>query len=122
MRHWFYWLVGFDLTLLLEAPIVFRFLARSEPRRGRRLCLLLFANCATHPLVWFFFPLLPLSRSAIVGMAETWAWGAETVFYWTMSRRLSLREAALMSLLANAFSFLVGLFLLEHFRDYFFPR
>ncbi len=121
MRHWYYWLVGFALTLLLEAPIVRWFLARAEPRWRRRVSLFLFANLVTHPLVWFFFPFLPLPRLVSLTLSETWAWGAETVFYRTMSQRVSLRGAAVMSLLANAFSFSVGWFIVKHFREYLFP-
>lgn len=122
MRHWYYWLVGFGLTLLFEAPIVLRLLARSEPRWVRRVTLFLFANLVTHPLVWFFFPMLPLSRTVTLTISETWAFCGETVFYRMMGQRVSLRRAAVTSLLANAFSFSVGYFLVKYFQSYLFPR
>lgn len=107
MSNWQTWPVGFGLTLALELPIVLGLL-RSAPSFRRRLAVAIFANLATHPLVWFFFPQLPLPYRTIVTLSELWAWGAETVIYATVAVSVSWRWAAWISLLANGTSFCVG--------------
>ncbi len=112
--YWHFWLVAFGLTVLLEAPFVLTLLRRLEPSWSRRVGLLLLANVATHPLVWFFFPALPFARRTNLLMSEAWAFVAELLIYatWVSNRSspraLRLRRAALTSLVANAASWALG--------------
>ena len=103
------WLRAFALTVLVELPIVAYLLRRLEPDRVRLVVLILFANLATHPAVWFIFtqPFL-VGTPAYYLAAESWAVVAETVFYWAAFRGLAVRRAFLVALGANAASFLVG--------------
>jgi hypothetical protein len=102
-------MAAFILTLAIEVPIAGVFLRRWEPSWMRLVVLTIFANLATHPLVWFVFPSLGLTYSERTALAELWAVGAETVFYWAAFRGLPLTRAGAISIAANAASFLVGL-------------
>src|SRR5205814_5677383 len=75
------WLRAFALTLLVEIPVALPLLARAEARIGRRIAVVIVANLATHPLVWFLFPGLALGRAARLAVSEGWAVGAEIVIY-----------------------------------------
>jgi hypothetical protein len=105
------------MTLGVEAPIVFLCYRRVEPRAGRLLGLIFFANLATHPAVWFIFPKLPLRYAAQVTLSELWAFGLEIVFY-AIAFPGRPRRAAVVAIAANAASLAVGyayLFLGGHF-------
>ena len=112
--YWYLWLVAFGTTLLLEAPLVLWLLRRSEASLWRRAVLLVVANLVTHPLVWFFFPALPLSRRAALLLSEGWAFAAEAFIYATLvtAREQPFRQlfarASLTSALANGFSWGAG--------------
>ena len=103
------WFRAFLLTVLVETPIAAFFLRRAEPSWPRLLILILFANLATHPAVWFIFtqPLLTGTWSYLA-VVEAWAVAAEALFYWATFRGLPVRRALGVSLVANAASFLVG--------------
>ena len=47
------WFAAFVLTLVVEAPIVAFLLRRLEPDLRRRRALIVFANLATDPVVWY---------------------------------------------------------------------
>jgi hypothetical protein len=117
---WYSWLLGFSLTLLVELPVATWLLKSTESRWWRRLFFVAFASLATHPLVWFFFPKLPLDYPLRLTLSESWAFGAEALFYWVALERLSLRRALLTSLLANGASFTVGWFVVSHFARWFY--
>jgi hypothetical protein len=104
------WFRAFLLTVLVEAPIVALLLRRWEPSLPRLLALIVFANLASHPLVWFAFtqPFL-IGTTEYVVAAEGWAFACEAVFYLVAIRGLPVRWAIAASLAANAASFLVGL-------------
>jgi hypothetical protein len=103
------WFRAFVLTVVVETPIAALVLRRAEPSWPRLLVLILFANLATHPAVWFIFtqPLL-LGTWSYMAVVEGWAVAAEALFYWAAFRGLPARRAIGVSLLANAASFLVG--------------
>jgi hypothetical protein len=107
------WLRAFGVTLLVEIPIAAPMLARAqvEPRLPRRCAVIVLANLATHPLVWFAFPGLAIGAGARVGFSEAWAVLAELAVYRLVWPSLSLRRAAFVSLAANAASFAAGLLL-----------
>lgn len=104
---WMAWPLGFALTLLFELPIVLGLLGSAPPFRNR-VVVAIVANLATHPLVWFFFPRLPLHYPMMVALAELWALGAETAIYAVLAGAVSWRRAAWISLLANGTSFCLG--------------
>ncbi len=106
------WLTAFILTLAIEIPIASVMLAKREPRTGRRIALIAFANLATHPLVWFVFPKLLLPYLAQLTLAEFWAFGLEAIFY-TMVFNIRPARAALVSFTANAVSATLGYYLMR---------
>jgi hypothetical protein len=120
--NWYFWLIGIGLTLLLEAPFVLWLLRPTEQGLGRRWLLLLVANLVTHPLVWFFFPSLPLPRLTTLLLSEGWAIGAETVVYALLVTSLPQlrwdrwRRALLVSVVANGASWGVGTFIVRQWR------
>jgi len=111
--YWYLWLVAFALTLLIEAPFVLGLLARSERSLCRRCALLVVANLATHPLVWFFFPELPLDRRWSLWLSEGWAFVTEAFVYAALVTasdqpvRARLGAAVLASAAANAVSWVL---------------
>lgn len=97
------WLRTFGVTLLVECPLILWFFRREQPQRGRLLLCAVFATLATHPVVWFVFPHLPLRYVPMVELSELWAFLAEAVFYWLVLRA-RVERAVLGSALANAAS------------------
>ncbi len=112
---WHFWLIGFGLTLALEAPGVIVGLRGCEPNRARRVLALVFANLMTHPLVWYLFPSMPMARRVSLLGSELWAFGAESLFYASYVGRIGYARATLLSLAANGTSFLVGSLVIRYF-------
>jgi hypothetical protein len=103
------WFTAFILTVVIEGPVVWLLVRRQEPDLLRLGPLVVFANLATHPAVWFIFTqLLLVGTPNYTLVTETWAVGAEALFYLISVRRLSARRALAASLAANAASYLVG--------------
>ncbi len=103
------WLVAFGLTVAIEVPVLAWLGRRAEPSARRRTALVLFANLASHPAVWFVFPALPLAWALTTALSETWAWLVEAALYRLTFARVRTREALLLSLAANLASFGTGL-------------
>jgi hypothetical protein len=104
------WLAAFLLTVAVEAPIVLVFTRGAEPRGVRLFVLVVFAQLATHPLVWFVFPYIAgLRGSTSTLLSELWAWLAEAVFYALALRGLTFTRALAVSAIANGASLLVGI-------------
>ena len=103
------WFRAFLLTIVVETPIVATLLRRWEPSWPRLLALVLFANLASHPAVWFIFTqLLLIGTPPYLVVAEGWAIACEALFFVVALRGLPVRRAILTALAANAASFLVG--------------
>jgi hypothetical protein len=102
------WLRAFALTLLVEIPIAVPLLAVVAPSRARRISIVVVANLATHPLVWFVFPGLAAGRWTRLLLSEAWALIAEIAIYRIVWSSLRVRRAALVSLLANGASVVAG--------------
>ena len=103
------WFMAFVLTVAIEAPIVWLLVKRAEPDLPRLGVLILFADLATHPAVWFIVPqLLLVGTLSYTLVAETWATTAEAVFYGAAIKGLSPRRAIAVAVAANVTSFLVG--------------
>jgi hypothetical protein len=103
------WFAAFTITVALEVPVVLFVLRRAEPEPLRLALLVVFANLATHPVVWFAITqLLLVGSPGYVLVAETWAIAAEAVFLVVAIRGLSARRAIAAAVVANAVSFLAG--------------
>lgn len=111
---WHFWLIGFALTLAIEAPWVLSLLKAHEPRCSHRLAALLFANLLTHPLVWFFFPTLPVPHSWALAASELWAFAGEWWFYGMFVRGLSPKQAGTVSFAANLSSWSLGWLIIHY--------
>ncbi len=112
------WFRAFVLTVLVETPIVAYALRPYEPSRLRLVLLIVFANLASHPAVWFVFTQLFLvGTPEYVVASEGWAVGLEALFYWAAFRGVSVRRAIAVPLLANAASFLLGRLLVGVWPD-----
>jgi len=106
------WLVAFLITAAVEAPIVAALTARAPVRLWRRVLLAVFAQLATHPLVWFVFPrLVGLTGRTSTILSEAWAWLAEAGFYLLVLPGLPATRALGVSALANGASVVAGLLL-----------
>lgn len=74
----------------------------------------LFASSITIPWVWFVFPVLFYSSITVaVAIGEAFAFVMEAIFY-VFAFEFSVRRAILISLVANAASFLLGLIVFLH--------
>ena len=105
------WFAAFALTITVEVPVVVFMLRRIEPDLPRLAILVVFANLATHPAVWFVFTQLFLVGTPVfVVAAESWAIGIEAIFYAVVLRDLGPRRAFAVALVANLASVLVGRF------------
>ena len=103
------WFAAFVLTVAVEVPIAAYLLREAEPDLVRRVSLIVLANLATHPVVWFVITqLLRVGTPGYTLVAEAWAVGAEAVFYGVTVRGLAVRRTIAISLAANAASFLAG--------------
>ncbi len=88
------WFAAFVLTLVVEAPIVAFLLRRAEPDALRLGALIVFANLATHPVVWYVITqLLTVGTLGYTLVAEIWAIAAEAVFYVAAIRGIKARRA-----------------------------
>lgn len=102
------WLIAFALTLTSEVVVAVPLLARGGSR-ARRVAAVCLAQLATHPAVWFIWPLLGLPRPLFLLVAEGFALVVEALIYRFSFERVSWSRCFATSALANAASVLVGL-------------
>jgi hypothetical protein len=103
------WLEAFIVTVAVEAPIVLALTREVKLGWSKRLALIVFAQLATHPLVWFVFPRIAgLRGSTALMLSEAWAWLAEAVFYALTLPGVRPTRAGGVSALANGASVLAG--------------
>ena len=102
------WLRAFAVTLLVEVPIATPLLGVVERSIARRIAIVVVANLATHPLVWFLFPGLAAGRATRLALSEAWALLAEWTIFILVWPSLRDRRAGLVSLAANAASVAAG--------------
>jgi hypothetical protein len=114
------WVTAFAITITVEASIAVPLLAPSGMGRLRRAAIVVLANLATHPLVWFAFPQLDLFGNARLALSELFAVAVEAaayVLFWPANAysRAEGRTVVLRSLgtsaIANGASFAAGLIL-----------
>jgi hypothetical protein len=73
-----------------------------------------FASTITIPFVWFIFPVLIYNSIVVaVVVGEVFAFVVEAIFY-VFAFKFSVRQAVLISLFANAASFLLGQIVFMH--------
>ena len=114
------WLRAFLLTLVVEVPVATYLLRHNEPRLSRAAALVVFANLASHPLVWFVWSQVFLIGTVeYVLVAEMWAVAVEAVFFAVAVRGLRPGRALLVSLVANGASFVAGRLLIQLFPEIF---
>ncbi|MBU6500464.1 MAG: hypothetical protein KGJ89_01370 [Patescibacteria group bacterium] len=110
------WLFPFFFTITTETIILWLFVRKIFHINGRDLPLTIviaagiFANGFTHPQVWFVFPFIFQSYTIAIVIAELFAFIAEAIFY-NIFLKITIKRALIVSLSANAFSFLAGIFL-----------
>ena len=103
------WFRAFLLTLVVEVPVATLLLRRFEADLRRTAALVVFANLASHPLVWYVWSqVFLMGTPEYVVAVEAWAIGVETVFYVVAFRGLGFGRAAVVSMVANLASFAVG--------------
>jgi len=112
------WLIAFAITLLVELAVAVPLLAGGshpvgyrEASLSRRIAAVCLAQLATHPSVWFIWPLLNLPRPAFLLVAESFVLLTEALIYRFSFERLSWSRCFAASALANGASVLVGLWL-----------
>ncbi|HYQ05315.1 MAG TPA: hypothetical protein VER96_41870 [Polyangiaceae bacterium] len=113
------WLIAFTITLMVELAVAVPLLAPGgshpvgyrEASRSRRIAAVCLAQLATHPSVWFIWPLLSLPRPAFLFVAESFALLTEALIYRFSFEHLSWSRCFAASALANGASVLVGLWL-----------
>jgi len=104
------WLTAFALTVLSELAIAVPLLRAGGPR-PRRVAAVCLAQLATHPAVWFIWPLLELPRPVFLSLAEAWALVVEALIYRFSFERIAWSRCFAASALANAGSLFLGLWL-----------
>jgi hypothetical protein len=105
------WLRAFLLTVGVELLVAGLLLRRDEPSLLRRGGLIVFAQVASHPAVWFIFPELRMGSEKTLVLSEGWAVLSEALFYGLAFRGLGGRRAFGVAALANGVSYGVGLLL-----------
>ena len=101
------WARAFALALVVEGLVAAPLLGRGHSL-ARRAGAVVLGQLVTHPLVWFVFSALPLSRGWYLAIAEGWAVAGEAMLYSLVFPNLSLPRVVAVSALANAASFAAG--------------
>lgn len=106
-------LVGYLITIAVEAPVLIVLLSRRHPPRVRLFAGVWLTAC-TYPVVWLVLPQMFAERWLYLLVAETFAPVAECAIFWyafirgrPSDRRATLRDLAVVTL-ANLCSFGVG--------------
>ncbi len=102
------WLIAFAITMLSELVVALPVLAPGGSR-ARRVAAICLAQLATHPAVWFIWPLLGLPRPLFILLVEGFALSAEALIYRFSFERRSWSRCFAAPSLANAASVFVGL-------------
>jgi hypothetical protein len=105
------WLRAFVVTWVVELLVLTPLLCKEDKKLGRCVGVITLGQIASHPLVWFVFPVLELPYLVYCGIAELWAVVVEAALYRLVYPSLTLKRAGLLSLAANGASVVVGLIL-----------
>jgi hypothetical protein len=104
------YLFAFVLTLVVELVVAVPILAPGGSR-WRRAAVVVVAQMATHPSVWFFWPQFGWPRPVYLLVAESFALVTELLIYRLMFPKLPWSRALAASALANGASVLLGVWL-----------
>jgi hypothetical protein len=104
VQHFLY---AFAVTLVTELAVAVLVLAPGG-QLSRRVAAVAVAQLATHPAVWFFWPLFGWPRPVYLLVAEGFALVIETLIYRLVLQRLPWTRALAASALANAASLALG--------------
>lgn len=104
-------LVAYLFTIFIETLVIYLLLRKKYDwkiivRNG------IIGSSITLPFVWFVFPLLNVQWIIFVLVSETWAFGGETILYKHLFKGIGLKEAMVISFLANLVSFVIGFLIL----------
>ena len=112
------WVTAFAITITVEVAVAVPLLAATGVGLLRRAALVVLANLATHPLVWFAFPQLGLFGNERLAISELFAVAVEAAAYalfWPMTaaspapgKSVALRSFG-TSAVANGASLTAGL-------------
>jgi hypothetical protein len=105
------WLRAFAITVTIELLIATPLLASSGATWKRRAGVVLLANLASHPMIWFVFSEWALPGTARLVASEAWAVGLEAWAYALVWQGLGPRKAFGVSAVANGASLAMGLLL-----------
>ena len=112
------WLPAYLLTVAIEAPIIWLGFKSAEPSAWRLAVLFLFANLATHLVVWYVMTqLFDATTSEYVVASEGWAIGAEAIFFAAAIRGISAARAFGVAVTANVASAAVGVLVMTPWPD-----
>ena len=99
-------LVGYLVTVSIEAPVLLVGLARAHPVRHRLFAGVWLTAC-TYPVVWLVLPPLFAERWAYLAVAEVFAPAAECLLFRLAFGRAGARDLAAI-VVANLLSFGLG--------------
>jgi hypothetical protein len=103
------WSTAFAVTLAVELAVAVPLLAPSGARLTRRSGVVVLANLATHPIVWFVFPQLDLPATSWLAASELFAVAVETGAYVLVWPALGAMRTFGTSAFANGASLAAGL-------------
>jgi hypothetical protein len=117
MQHYTYsFLLYLVITVFTESIVVFWLLRKAlglskNILTGREIfSAAVIINCLTLPYVWFVFPIFFWDFNIAIWTSEIFVFVIEAIFY-KFYLQLSIRNASLISLIANLASFSLGKFL-----------
>jgi hypothetical protein len=106
------WMLAFAVTVVSELGVAVPVLAPAGSLQ-RRIAAVCLAQLATHPAVWFIWPLFDWPRPTYLLVAETFALITETLIYRFVLERIPWSRAFAASALANGTSIVAGIVLLR---------
>jgi hypothetical protein len=114
MSYGFYFLLGLSLTLIVEVPTLFltaKYLLKIKIQTKEIIYWGVFVNLFSLPYLWFVLPLFITSHNYIL-IGEILVVVIEMAIL-SKVLKINLKNAFILSLMANIASYLVGIILLR---------
>lgn len=112
----FLWSLALTATLECFAAAI---LKKTAGRRldikcgyGRLLAIVALASILTLPYIWFILPAFAPKGTVFIICSELFAFFLEAAWY-ILALKINIKQAAILSAAANAFSFLIGLIIIS---------
>jgi hypothetical protein len=102
------WLRAFIITLMLEVPVCWLLLQRSDQHIGRIIFVAFIANAISHPFLWFILPLYFQDYRVYLITGETLVITIETSVIWLGIPNIDIRFAFIVSVVMNFISWFLG--------------